>query len=641
MTVTVQSKDYTYIFFSFYFNRMADSSEEEHGTSDEFLDPFCDICYKGKGVNVRVYGYCKDCVQFLCSDCHVMHGNFQLAKGHVILRGANMPQSQADKPPKFEDCDVHPKLLRDEFCSVHKVLVCSSCSSTNHDKCFVGSINDVCKDLNASEIDLLYNSIKTLQDQARSVNSSLEQNIQKLVEEKKKMLKEAQDMYDSVTVKVNNLFQELQSEIETAHKSQKMLILQQQENMDNLINRLEFILTESEKFKGKPIETKLFLKVQELVANTGEIIEEFRAFGKSFCLTSLSFKPGKVFQDLLNRSVTFGSVVKSESKHGTDIIVTDIVFPCSQNKPPKPIPRLPPQQSSQSGLPSQQSSAARLTAASPAIPLSLVKATKYRTLQIQLKDHGMCCDITGMAITKDRKTILVDSHNSKVMMFSHDMKFLSSVSVPDTPRDITALSDKEAVVTTSNKSLIVLDISGSQLSIKTTRHLSYDIQGITRYNDKLIVTSPGSKPPSVKLIDLAGRVYWSVSSDQKGKQLFGNPQCVNSHGDGISSTVIVTNWGTNTLTMLNGDTGEVINRRQVQGKGPRGITTDSTGNVYVCYFWRSEVAVLSGDLSEEKILLSRQNGLNINPQAILYDDTTHRLIISYLGTRDIDYFQVS
>lgn len=360
---------------------MDDSSEEEHGTSDEFLDPFCDICYKGKCINVRVYGYCKDCVQFLCSDCHVMHGNFQLAKGHVILRGANMPQSQADKPPKFENCDVHPKLLRDEFCSVHKVLVCSSCSSTNHDKCFVGSINDVCKDLNASEIDLLYNSIKTLQDQARSVNSSLEQNIQKLVEEKKKMLKEAQDMYDNIIAKVNKLFQELQSEIETAYKSQKMLILQQQENMDSLINRLESILTESEKFKGKPIETKLFLKVQELVATTAEIIKEFRAFGKSFCLKSLSFKPGKAFQDLLIHSVTFGAVVKYESKHGTDIIVADIMFPCSQNKQPKPTPRLPPQQSSQSDMPIKQ----RFQAANPPIPVSQVTATKYHTFKVKVE----------------------------------------------------------------------------------------------------------------------------------------------------------------------------------------------------------------------------------------------------------------
>lgn len=60
----------------------------------------------------------------------------------------------------------------------------------------------------------------------------------------------------------------------------------------------------------------------------------------------------------------------------------------------------------------------------------------------------------------------------------------------------------------------------------------------------------------------------------------------------------------------------------------------------MCYMGTSEVAVLSGALLEEKFLLSRQNGLSYCPLAILYDDTTHQLIISYLGPRDIDYFQV-
>ncbi|MEW8486502.1 MAG: hypothetical protein AB2705_15085 [Candidatus Thiodiazotropha sp.] len=239
---------------------------------------------------------------------------------------------------------------------------------------------------------------------------------------------------------------------------------------------------------------------------------------------------------------------------------------------------------------------------------------------------------------------MADYDNKKVKIFSHDIKLLSSVSVPDRPWDIAVISEREAVVTTGYNSLVILDISSSQLSIKTTTQLPYEVWGISRYNNKLVVTSPYSKPPSVKLIDQTGRVYWSVSSDQQGRPLFSWPKYVSSPGDGRSCSVIVTDQGNNTLTLLNGDTGEVITRRQLkQGKYPRGVTTDTDGNVYVCYYWTSEVAVLSGDLLEEKILLSKLSG---PPQAIVYDDTTHLLTVSYclsslIGYDKVDQFKLS
>ena len=206
------------------------------------------------------------------------------------------------------------------------------------------------------------------------------------------------------------------------------------------------------------------------------------------------------------------------------------------------------------------------------------------------------------------------------------------------------ISEREAAVT-AHKSLVILDISGSHLSIKATTPLSYDVHGISRYNDKLVVTSPDSDPPSVKLIDQTGRVYWSVSSDQQGQPLFSRPRYVSSPGGGRSSTVIVTDRSKDTLTLLNGDTGEVITRHQLKDrKNPEGITTDSDGNVYVCYCRTSEVAVMSGDLSEEEILLSGRDGLDDPPQAIVYDDEAHQLIISYWGILccdNVDRFQLS
>ena len=218
---------------------MAESAYEEHGISDEFVDPFCDTCFEGKGLNVRVYGYCVDCFQFMCSDCHLVHSKFPVAREHTVVRGSSMPQCQADKPPKFEYCDIHPKLLKNEFCSEHKSLICSSCSFTNHNKCHVGSVDNVCKTVNISEIDLLYNEIKTVQNQAKSAYSLLETSLRNLAETKKTVLEEAHAIYDQIISKINKLFKDLQSNIETTYQSQEAEISQQQERIDILLKRFE------------------------------------------------------------------------------------------------------------------------------------------------------------------------------------------------------------------------------------------------------------------------------------------------------------------------------------------------------------------------------------------------------------------
>ena len=63
-------------------------------------------------------------------------------------------------------------------------------------------------------------------------------------------------------------------------------------------------------------------------------------------------------------------------------------------------------------------------------------------------------------------------------------------------------------------------------------------------------------------------------------------------------------------------------------KGPEGVTTDTAGNIYVCYLQTGEVAVLTKDLSQEKVLLSERDGLSSCLRAIIYDAVDHQLLVS-------------
>ena len=115
------------------------------------------------------------------------------------------------------------------------------------------------------------------------------------------------------------------------------------------------------------------------------------------------------------------------------------------------------------------------------VALTQLKGRKLTSYNVKLSDDRYECNITGMAaITNDGRRLLVDYDNNKVKLFSPDMKLLSSLSLSDPPRDIAVLSDQEAVVTTVNRSLVLLDISSRHMSINDTTRVSYDVCGISK-----------------------------------------------------------------------------------------------------------------------------------------------------------------
>ena len=572
-----------------------------------------------------------------------MHAKLQASRYHDVVKGDDMPESQADKPPRYDYCDVHPKHLKDEFCCDHRSLLCTICASSEHRECCIKLVKDACTTADASETSALYGKIQGLQEMLKSSLTSIDKELRKMKDQEKTMLQDVQQVYDQITAKVNKLFGSIRNEIQTSCQSQINRLSRHQKKVNDIIQKLDLMLSDVGELRAKSIDTKIFLRLQETVSYTTKLIMEFQESCRSLQLASLSFLQSKSVGEILSSSFKFGTVRKSDSKlPEADMLIPEIHFPVSVlNQTTSQT-----EAGQKAGAQTLQGAVAKPLITRPTEPLSKIKATKKGTYNITQRNDARTCYIKGMAITKDRRLLTADNYNNKVKMFSHDMKFLSSVSVYDPPRDIAAINEIEAVVTTVNKSLVILAISGSHLSIKTTTPLPYDVHGISRYNDKLVVTSPYCKPPSVKLIDQTGRVYWSVSPDQQGQPLFRWPWYVSSSGDGRSSTLIVTDWGNHTLTLLNGDNGEIITRRQLKEKYPNGVTTDSAGNVYVCYRETFEVAVLSGNLSEETILLSAQDGLSDLPEAIVCDDEAHQLTISYCGIYDsgcddIDCFQLS
>ena len=620
---------------------MAESLGGKHATSDEYrmsfqgsrmsdslsmacdyhYDPFCEVCFETRNQNIKHEGFCKDCVQFLCEDCLRIHRKLQAAQGHMIQRGDDMPKSMADKPPKFDFCDVHQQSRKDQFCGTHKVLLCSLCVRLQHKDCPVDSVDDACKGVSSSEIDALYNKVSGFKDSLSSVVSQFDLNVTELGKQKVDILKDAQDLKDKSIAKIENLFQEITSEIKSTHKAHTSDLGRGQNKLNDVIANLKDTLDDIDKMKGSTIDTKVFLKIQDILKDVEQCKANSEKLRQSVMNVKMSFIPDKRMKELVSTSYKMGSISLDTSQPQVAILVPEISLPMS----PIPVP--------QSGIGKTPTGASSLVAGKM-MPLSQIKAQKHDSYNVKLDDDKSDCIIYGIAITSDGRRLLADFNNNKIKMFSRDMKSLCSMYPSTKPWDIAVTGDREAVVSCYEAKLLVLDISDRKMSIKRTVKLPFGAVGLAPYRDKLLVTTALSYPSAtVKLMDQRGRVYWSTDTDQHGPELISWP-CVTCYDDGGSAAVIVSdNGNTHTLTVLDADTGDVIIRRQVkgrfQGKCPKGVTTDTTGNIYVCYYETGEVAVLSKDLSKEKVLLSMRDGLRVGPVAIVYNAVDHQLLVSY------------
>ena len=625
---------------------MADSLDGQHVASadyrmsgslsmacDYYYDPFCEVCFETRNQNIKHEGFCNECNQFLCGECLRVHRKLQGTRGHVIRRGDDMPKSMADKPPTFDYCEVHQRFPKDQFCGSHKTLLCSQCVPLQHNDCPVESVHDACKGVSSSEIDALYETVSEFKTNLSSVVTQLDRNVTDLGQQKVNLLQNAQDLKDKGIAKIEKLFQEITSETKSTYKTYTSDLSRDKGKLNDLVEILESTLDDIDKMKGSTVDTKIFLRIQDILKEVEQCKSDAGKLRPSamnvkwLCNVKLSFTLEKVFGELLSSSFKMGSISIDTSQPQVAILLPEISFPISHQS----LPTL-------QGLSGRTSAGAKRHVAMITMPLSQITALKIAGYNTKL-DNEPACVISDIAFTSDDRRLLADSSNKKIKLFSRDMRPLCSLSLPLSPWGITVTGDGEAVVSSAEGNFLhFLDISDNKMSIKRTVKPPFLVAGIAPYKEKLLVSAwHVPRSDSIKLIDKIGRVYWSTDTDQQGQKLFSYPGYMTRYRDGGSVAVIVSESGhlhafgpnNNVLTVLNAETGDVIARRDMEGKCPSGITTDTAGNIYVCYHETGEVAVLTKDLSQDKVLLCKRDGLSRYPLAIVYNAIDNQLLVSY------------
>ena len=464
---------------SFQGSRMSDSLSM---ACDYHYDPFCEVCFETRNRNIQHEGFCNDCVQFLCEECLRVHRKLQGTRGHVIHRGDDMPKSMADKPPKFDYCDVHHRSRKDQFCGTHRALLCSHCVPLQHKGCPVQSVDVACKGVPTSEIDALYDKVSDFKVNLSSVVAKIHLNATELGKEKVDMLKDAQGVKDKSIAKIENIFQEITSEIKSTHKAHASDLGRGQNKVNDVIVNLEGTLDDINKMKGNTIDTKVFLKIQDILKDVERCKSDCEKLRQSVMNVKMSFIHDKRMKELVSTSFKMGSISLDTSQPLVAISIPEISFPTS------PVRSLP--------VPQGRSTGASGQVAGKTMPLSQIKAQTLDGYNVKLDDDKKTCYINGMAITNDGRRLLADRGNSKIKLFSPDMKLLCSLSLSTSPWNIAVTGDREAVVSCVGETkLLILDISDRKMSIKGTVELPFIVAAIAPYQDKLLVTALPTPPP--------------------------------------------------------------------------------------------------------------------------------------------------
>ena len=248
-------------------------------------------------------------------------------------------------------------------------------------------------------------------------------------------------------------------------------------------------------------------------------------------------------------------------------------------------------------------------------------AKKVRHFKIKTTDDYLSCWITGIAVTRDGQILLVDRNNRNVKMFSKSMELQSVLILKDSAWGITIIDDNVAVVARQNtRQLLLLDFSEKALKIIRKQKLSFTVYYMCKYKDKLIAVTQESTM-DVKMIDLSGKVYWSVTIHEGVLYTI----CLATQ----CNTVIATDQKHQALIVIDGDTGRITRKVQLTGMNPQGVTCDQNGNIYVCCSEICSINLQTDNLINEKVILTKREMLRDHPQAIAFDSSSQCLFVTY------------
>ena len=544
----------------------------------------CDIRHMSKPSAV----WCPDCDEGLCTECLDHHSLAKPSRKHTTI-----PIAEYLKLPSYlleikEHCNEHHEKFN-VYCKEHECPCCGICMVETHKDCMdISILDNIIKDVKTSD---LFNEIDELINEMAETIGKIRQNRETnsgAVREQKIIVEnEIQELRTNINNHLDKLQENLIKELTEAEKQitdQTRELLVSLDEKQKELTEYQTNLVNIKKY-ASDLQTYLAVKQIEKEVETHDTCLQSLAKGHSLNQTKLSCKIDNGLKTVTTSIQKFGEVV-IKSKPCEIIIVR------------------------------KKDKQAQMMVAELSAPMSVDNIQLNLKLKINIKGSRM----RGCSLLQDGRMAL-SCYNDNTVSFMHkegvELFHIDEDKTGYRTYDTVYISDNNSVAVSSadgkNRCITIIDIERQE--VMTTISMDTDIFGMTVTGRTIYYCT---KENGLKMLNLSDKSVSDIIQSNMSSVYY-----VAASGDKLYYTNVKTD--TVTCCNLQGTTQWEFNDKLIL-EGPRGISVDNDGNVYVVGQCSANVVVISPDGQRYRQLLSSSDGLVI-PFVLDYEKSTNRLLI--------------
>ncbi|XP_060570446.1 uncharacterized protein LOC132728790 [Ruditapes philippinarum] len=406
--------------------------------SDVIQEMFCEHCEKELGTLVIADGFCKNCLDYLCSTCLRYHKTYK--PEHSIQDKAHMPQDFC-----FQKCQDHPRELIKFYCNSCKQKACTVCKAKKHNKCIIAHIPSLVRSANFNKD--VRNLVESI-DNTLAINSNSRDEISSKLTEVQAVSQSAISSIIQQRKKLESCIGELHQkevlELKKLHKNEEEIFERKRQSIIAELDKEKRQLIMKHHLETKRIQDVKTITIKKIESKKNSLVEdsENRKQKDVMKLTALSSKVYKTKYELENMKHSLCKSMQANQK--CEIF---LALKGAENKMEKML-TIVEEESRCPGINYYefQSSDEEISKVNiPVIYGSLTDKSKikrnityFHEISVEHSTDKCNSNLTGLCKTSDTRLITADYDNSLIKMIDTDTELTIAVlQLEDKPFDIT------------------------------------------------------------------------------------------------------------------------------------------------------------------------------------------------------------
>ncbi|XP_033746943.1 uncharacterized protein LOC117332167 [Pecten maximus] len=579
----------------------------------------CDVCLLDD-VNKSANRWCIECGEALCSDCCDAHRKVRQTRKHQIIDLNDASHQVLVHCRSNEECPKHQGSMLELFCLYHRDLCCVLCVPMLHPGCkSIRSLYDIAQRVEKYKEEASFvPEFEHMKNEMFVISKQQDLHADKVDKEYTDSLDNMDTLITEAKRRLDLLHGRFQTTLKDRWSNRKLVLSKFQKetqmlqiNLENCVKVMSAITSYASSREVFVIQEQM---KNQLISHLHEVKTSIRDYRETQLQLEIEDSVSKVVNSI--SSVGFISEVETSS--------VPIQNAWTRIEDNINILRGKPDVSLMEDSVSTSDMLGSLVITGPVVTLDQMTAMTRKVKSVTNAALGSKTRFTGGTVLPDGRLLLVDHTNKQIVMYDDRYNWLNNHILMKRPRDV-AYSDKYRVVLVRTKRWIQKHtVTGDTLTLTSTipsppLSCSANLSGITVHDNTILVGT-----------DLFVHILAMDGTEQKRIPRTG------------TCTYIAVSQDLEQFCYMDGKDivccnmeGEKMSRFEDQQRGyKRGITFDSSGNIYVCCSGPPpNVFQMSRDGQRGRDLVLDQSEIR-DPLWVLYDHSKDMLLITSLSPCD-------